>query len=48
LESSNVVRGSAQTNLSAEDVRILVAEDPLNSQFEVVINEVGALKNLID
>jgi triphosphoribosyl-dephospho-CoA synthetase len=29
--------------LSAENVRVFVAEDPLNSQLEVVVNEVRAL-----
>jgi hypothetical protein len=33
--------------LSAENVRVFVAEDPLNSQLEVVVNEVRALNENI-
>lgn len=30
--------------MSAENVGVLVAEDPLDGQLEVVVNEVSALK----
>ena len=35
----------AQTNLSAENVGVLVAKDPLDSQLEIVVNEIRALRN---